>query len=80
MGLGPEVLHAANTAGAVAFPESRYGMVRSGLGVYGYLPGPRVQQAFDEQAGGASLQPAMSLKAQVVAVQTLQKGHRCARA
>ena len=39
-GVAAEVLHAANTAGAVAFPESRYGMVRSGLGVYGYLPGP----------------------------------------
>ena len=70
------VLHAANTAGAVCFARSRYDMVRTGLGLYGYLPGARVQQAFDEQAGGASLRPAMSLKAQVVAVQTLDAGER----
>ena len=75
-GIAPSVLHAANTAGAVAFARARYDMVRTGLGLYGYLPGPRVQQAFDEQAGGASLRPAMSLKAQVVAVQTLDAGER----
>ena len=75
-GIAPSVLHAANTAGAVAFARARYDMVRTGLGLYGYLPGPRVQQSFDEQAGGASLRPAMSLKAQVVAVQTLDAGER----
>ena len=68
------MLHAANTAGTVAFARARYDMVRTGLGLYGYLPGPHVQQSFDEQADGASLRPAMSLKAQVVAVQTLDAG------
>ena len=38
-GMAPSVLHAANTAGAVAFARSRYDMVRTGLGLYGYLPG-----------------------------------------
>ena len=32
-GLAVPLLHAANTAGAVAFPRARYGLVRCGLGV-----------------------------------------------
>ncbi len=75
-GIAPPVLHAANTAGGVAFARSRYDMVRAGLGLYGYLPGARVQQAFDDQVGGAQLRPAMSLKAEVVAVQELEAGER----
>jgi alanine racemase len=74
-GVVAEVLHAANTAGAVAFPESRYGMVRSGLGVYGYLPGPAAATAF-RAAGGVALRPAMSLKARVVSLRTLEAGAR----
>jgi alanine racemase len=70
------VLHAANTAGAVAFARSRYNMVRCGIGLYGYLPGPAVQRAFDAQSAGAALIPAMSLKARVVAVRTLEAGSR----
>ena len=51
------LLHAANTAGAIAFPRSRYDMVRCGIGLYGYLPGPAVRRAFDAQAGGEGLRP-----------------------
>ena len=41
-GVTAPVLHAANTAGAIAFPAPRYDMVRCGLGLYGYLPGDTV--------------------------------------
>jgi alanine racemase len=75
-GIAPEVLHAANTAGTVAFPASRYDMVRCGIGLYGYLPGPAVTASFMAQAGGASLRPAMSLKAEVVSLRTLEAGER----
>jgi alanine racemase len=68
--------HAANTAGTIAFPEARLGMVRCGIGLYGYLPGSSVQSAFAAHAPGVSLIPAMSLKAQVVAVRTLDAGER----
>ena len=70
------VLHAANTAGAIAFPRSRHDMVRCGIGLYGYLPGPSVTRAFGEQAPGETLRPAMSLKARVVAVRELGAGER----
>jgi alanine racemase len=75
-GAVPDVVHAANTAGAIAFPAARYGMVRCGLGLYGYLPGPAVTAAFEAASGGQALQPALSLKARVVAVRTLPAGAR----
>jgi alanine racemase len=75
-GISAPMLHAANTAGAIAFPLARHDMVRCGLGLYGYLPGRSVQAAFDVQAAGDSLRPAMALKARVVAVRTLQAGER----
>ncbi len=35
-------VHAANSAGALAYPEARYDMVRSGIAIYGYPPVPGV--------------------------------------
>ncbi len=75
-GITAPLLHAANTAGAVAFPQARHDLVRCGLGLYGYLPGRSVQEAFDAQAGGEQLRPAMALKARVVAVRVLSAGER----
>jgi alanine racemase len=75
-GVTPDVVHAANTAGAIAFPEARYGMVRCGLGLYGYLPGPAVAAAFTAASGGQTLRPALSLRARVTAVRTLNAGER----
>jgi alanine racemase len=75
-GVHPAVLHAANTAGAIAFPRARHDMVRCGIGLYGYAPSAGVARALTEQAGGDRLQPAMSLKAQVVAVRALNAGER----
>jgi alanine racemase len=75
-GITAPLLHAANTAGAIAFPQARHDMVRCGLGLYGYLPGRSVQEAFDAQAGGEQLRPAMALKARVVAVRILSAGER----
>src|ERR1700689_2862326 len=34
-GACPRVLHLANSAGAMAYPQSRQSMVRSGLAIYG---------------------------------------------
>ena len=75
-GITAPVLHAANTAGAVAFTRARHDMVRCGLGLYGYLPSPTVRAALAQQSGDEGLRPAMALKARVVAVRTLQAGER----
>ncbi len=74
-GFDADVVHAANTAGAIAFPEARYGMVRCGIGLYGYLPGPAVGRAF-AAASGVALRPVMSLRARVVSVRALEAGAR----
>ena len=75
-GIVAPLVHAANTAGSIAFPRSRHAMVRCGIGLYGYLPGAAVQQAFDDQAPGEAMRPAMALKARVVAVRELEAGER----
>ena len=76
VGVEARLVHAANTAGAVAFPRSRHDLVRCGIGLYGYLPGGGVQLAFEEQAAGEKLRPAMALKARVVATRRLEAGER----
>jgi len=37
-GIAPNLLHAANSAGAIAFPSARLQMVRCGIALYGYSP------------------------------------------
>ena len=74
-GIRAPLLHAANTAGAIAFPRApRHGALRDRS--LRLPPGAAVQDAFDAQAGGARLRPAMALKARVVAVRTLDAGER----
>ena len=51
-GVTPQLLHAANSGGAIAHPRSRYDLVRCGIALYGYSPGP-------ELADRVSLTPAM---------------------
>ncbi len=68
-GVRPEVLHAANSAGAIAHPSSRYDMVRCGISLYGYSPGPAL-------AGNVGLRPALALKARVSLVKELAAGER----
>jgi alanine racemase len=75
-GFDADIVHAANTAGALCFPSARYGMVRCGLGMYGYLPGPAVRSAFAAASPDVALQPVMSLRARVVSVRRLPAGAR----
>ncbi len=39
-GLHPGVVHAANSAGLLAFPEARFDLVRVGIAIYGIPPAP----------------------------------------
>lgn len=61
--------HLANTPGALLYPETRYDMVRIGLGVYGLHPCPATRDR-------AVLEPAMSIVAQVSHVRRLPAGAR----
>jgi alanine racemase len=68
----PTLLHAANSAGAMWHPASRYDLVRCGIALYGLAPAadglgrPPVPQ----------LQPALALKARVSHVRELPAGER----
>ncbi|QDG51644.1 alanine racemase [Persicimonas caeni] len=46
-GIHPNVVHAANTAGAWRFPDAHFDRVRVGLGLYGLSPTPAVSRETD---------------------------------
>ncbi len=60
-GINPLLCHAANSAAASAYPESRFNLVRLGISLYGYYPSTvlRVKNFI-------SLRPALSFKSRVV--------------
>jgi alanine racemase len=73
-GIVPRVLHAANSAGALAYPEARLTMARVGLTLYGHLPDAWLAGALEEK--GVGLEAVMTIRAQVVAVRQLDVGER----
>ena len=67
-GICPEITHAANSAGAIEFPESRFDMVRVGIGLYGLPPSSLVDLP-------SSINPALSWKTRLISIKELEKGH-----
>jgi alanine racemase len=68
-GIPTGVVHACNTAGAIAVPGARYDMVRIGIGIYGVAPSPALADRID-------LVPALAVKARVSYVHALPAGAR----
>jgi alanine racemase len=66
-GARPDIVHAANSAGAMAHPGARRDLVRCGIAIYGVPPAP-------ELASCLPLRPAMSLKAVVTYVKPVRAG------
>lgn len=67
--LGPGVLvHAVNSAGALAMPLQRRSLVRAGIATYGVSPGAELDHLVGD------LRPVMSLKARVARVHTVAAG------
>ena len=66
----PPLVHAANSAGALAHPRARYSLVRAGIAIYGIAPGPAVEPHCSQ------LQPALSLHARVSHVKRVAAGER----
>jgi len=75
-GARPPVLHAANSAGAIAWPAARYDLVRCGIALYGAAPSAGVAESLARAAPGEGLRPVLSLKAHVAAVRELPAGAR----
>jgi alanine racemase len=64
----PPLVHAANSAGALAHPSARLDLVRSGIALYGIEPGPGVARLATE------LRPALTLTSRVSFVRRVAAG------
>ncbi|MCX7841741.1 MAG: alanine racemase [Clostridia bacterium] len=62
------VKHAANSAALIEFPEMHLNMVRPGIALYGLYPSEEVDKS------KVQLKPAMTLKANVTMVKTVEAG------
>ena len=71
-GIKPGLVHAANSAGTVAHPDSHRHLVRVGISVYGLAP----DASLDPSRFGVTLQPAMRLTSRVSHVKVLPGGTR----
>ncbi len=67
-GTRPPLVHAANSAGLLQFPDARFDLVRVGIALYGVAPGPTPTVV--------TLEPALSLRARVTYVKSLPAGAR----
>lgn len=67
-GIRPELRHAANSAALLSAPETHYDLVRPGIAVYGYAPGPDLADVARE------LEPVLRLTAPVVFVKRVRAG------
>lgn len=65
-GILPRVIHAANSAGAVRFPEARFTAIRPGLALYGCMPSDVVARA--------DLEPVLSLRTRIMALHRVRPG------
>jgi alanine racemase len=63
----PPLVHAANSAGAIAHPRARYNLVRCGIAMYGIPPSPVLAKRVD-------LRPALSLQAKVSHTKSMAAG------
>lgn len=68
-GIEPEVIHLANTAGALWHPDSRFNLVRVGIGMYGLSPNVRRANSAE-----LNLVPAMTLVARLSSVKSVPAG------
>ena len=68
-GIDPGLRHAANSAGAIAVPRSRYDMVRSGIALYGLPPSPELD-------GMLPLRPVLRWVSEVRHVKRVRAGER----
>ena len=66
LGLAPQIVHCANTAGVIAHPAAHLDLVRVGIGMYGLSAGV--------SALGPPLRPAMRMTSRIALVKTLPAG------
>lgn len=79
-GLGPGMVHAANSAATLLWPETHASLVRVGIAAYGLWPSKEtyavaLQRCLDQAAGWVpQLRPALSWRARLVQVKEVPAG------
>lgn len=63
-GFDPGIVHCANSAASIRYPDTYFDMVRLGISLYGYHPCP-------ETVGLIDLKPAMAVKARITDVRAV---------
>lgn len=66
-GISFPLIHCANSAGIIDFPQSHFNMVRPGIVLYGISP-------FDENRNDLDIKPVLSWKARVIQLTHVPKG------
>lgn len=66
--LRPPMVHAANSAAVLNFPEAYFDLVRPGIAIYGLDPSPETKLP-------ETFRPALTWKARLTSVRTLPPGH-----
>ena len=69
-GIDPGIVHAANSAGTIAFPDAHRSMVRVGISLFGVAPSPDLAATVD----GLGLRLVGSLRSEVVRVAVVEPG------
>ena len=64
----PPIVHSANSAAVLNYPDAYFDLVRPGIAIYGLNPSP-------ESLLPDSFQPALTWKARLTSVRTLPPGH-----
>ncbi len=67
VGIRPKIIHAANSSGALCYPNGRYDMVRIGISLYG-VPGDMIPLP-------DGVATALTWKARMISTNILPKGH-----
>ncbi len=74
-GIKAPIVHCANSAATIIFPESHFQMVRTGIAAYGMWPSNETYVSFvKERKGGFVLKPALMWKSRVAQVKDVPKG------
>jgi alanine racemase len=63
------LIHAANSAAAINYPEARFNLLRLGLALYGHYPSPLLRRN-----SSIELRPALTFKSRVVMVKKMPAG------
>jgi len=67
LNINPPLIHAANSAAILRYPDAQFNLVRAGISMYGYCPSEKMRTSIQ-------LEPILEWKTRVVFVKQIKKG------